>query len=99
MKSFAMLAAAAVFCVSSALGAAADGKAVYDQKCKSCHGADGKGNPAIAKMMKVELKPLGAESAEDIKEAISKGHGKMKPVNGVSAKQADDVAAYIHTLK
>ena len=38
---------------------AAAGKAVYDKSCKSCHGADGAGNPAVAKMMKVEMKALG----------------------------------------
>ena len=33
-------------------GDAAAGKAAYDKSCKSCHGADGTANPAIAQMMK-----------------------------------------------
>jgi mono/diheme cytochrome c family protein len=85
--------------IGSAWAGAAEGKALFDTKCKSCHGADGKGNPAIAKMMKVELKPLAGASDADIKEAVTKGKGKMKPVAGVSAKQIDDLAAYIKTLK
>lgn len=27
------------------------GKAIYDKLCASCHGADGKGNPAMVKAM------------------------------------------------
>jgi mono/diheme cytochrome c family protein len=86
-----------------AFGAAADGKAVFDAKCKSCHGADGSGNPTIAKMMKVTLRPLGsaevqAKSDADLKKDITQGNGKMK-AQTVTAKQADDVVAYLRTLK
>jgi mono/diheme cytochrome c family protein len=77
---------------------AAAGKAIFDAKCKTCHGADGQGNPAIAKMMKVEMKPLG-ESAADVKKVITEGQGKMKPVAGVTSADLDNVVAYVHTLK
>ena len=77
---------------------AAAGKAIYNTKCKSCHGAEGEGNASIAKMMKVELKPLGASSA-DVKKVITEGQGKMKPVAGVSGADADNVAAFVHSLK
>jgi cytochrome c5 len=50
------LAAAAATSIQAADSAA--GKAVYDKACKSCHGADGAGNPAIAKMMKVDMRDL-----------------------------------------
>jgi len=30
---------------------------------------------------------------------ISKGKGKMQPIKAVTGKSADDVAAYVHTLK
>ena len=78
---------------------AAAGKAVYDTKCKSCHGADGAGNPAIAKMMKVDLKPLGSQSDTEIKGAVTMGVGKMKPVAGVAGGDVDNIVAYVHTLK
>lgn len=92
---------AVVFLSAAVLAVAADhaGKASYDKACKSCHGADGAGNPAIAKMMKVELKALAGVSAADTKKAIAEGKGKMKPVPSVSGKAADDVAAYIGTFK
>ena len=74
------------------------GKAIFDAKCKACHGADGQGNPAIAKMMKVEMKPLG-ESAADIKKVVTEGQGKMKPITGVAGADLDNVVAYVHSLK
>lgn len=81
-----------------------EGKVVYDKSCKSCHGAEGQGNPGIAKMMKVEMKALGskevqAKSDDDLKKVVAQGSGKMKPVTSVSGKQVDDVVAFIRTLK
>ena len=78
---------------------AAAGKAVFDTKCKNCHGADGAGNPAIAKMMKVDLKPLGSGSDAEIKGAVTMGVGKMKPVTSVAGADLDNLVAYVHTLK
>jgi cytochrome c5 len=78
---------------------ATDGATVYAAKCKNCHGADGSGNPAIAKMMNVTMKPLGAQADADIKTAVTAGTGKMKPIAGVAAGDLDNVIAYVHTLK
>ena len=77
---------------------AAAGKAVYDAKCKACHGASGEGNPNMAKMMKVEMKPLGQTTA-DVKKVITEGTGKMKPVASVTGADLDNVVAYVHSLK
>jgi cytochrome c len=86
--------------IAPAVAASAkDGEPVYTAKCKNCHGADGTGNPAIAKMMNVTMKPLGAASEADIKAAITNGTGKMKPIAGLSPADADNVAAYVKTLK
>jgi len=74
------------------------GKAVYDTSCKSCHGPDGTANPAVAKMMKVEMKDLGKSDA-DIATVITMGKGKMQPVKAVTGKSVDDVVAYVHTFK
>jgi mono/diheme cytochrome c family protein len=93
--------------LSAATSLAADAKAgqpVYEKSCKSCHGADGAGNPAIAKMMKVDMKDLkSAEvrgmSNSDLTKVITEGKGKMKPVKTVSPAEADEVVAYVRTLK
>ena len=77
---------------------AAAGKTVYATKCKGCHGADGEGNPNIAKAMKVELKPLSATTA-DVKDVVTKGQGKMKPVASVTGADLDNVVAYVKSLK
>jgi mono/diheme cytochrome c family protein len=78
---------------------AAAGKATYDAKCKNCHGPDGTGNAAIAKMMKVEMKPLGSQSDAEVKTAVTMGVGKMKPVAGVAGGDLDNLVAYVHSLK
>jgi mono/diheme cytochrome c family protein len=75
----------------------AAGKADYDAKCKTCHGADGKGNPALIKAMGV--KPINGMSEAETKAAIAKGKNKMKPVTGLTSKQIDDLAAYVKSLK
>ena len=80
------------------------GKVAYDKSCKSCHGVSGVANPAIAKMMKVEMKDLGSTEVQglsdaDFKKIITEGKGKMKPVKSLSRDAVDGVVAYIHTLK
>jgi mono/diheme cytochrome c family protein len=79
------------------------GKAVYDKACKSCHGADGAANPAIAKMMKVEMRDLKspevqAMSDDELEKIIKEGKGKMKPATS-AASSAADVVAYMRTWK
>jgi mono/diheme cytochrome c family protein len=93
--------------LSAAALSAADakaGQAVYTKSCKSCHGPDGAGNPAVAKMMKVEMKDLKsadvqALSDDDIKTIVTAGKGKMKPVTAVSGAALDNVVAYVRSLK
>ncbi|MGA2739512.1 MAG: cytochrome c [Bryobacteraceae bacterium] len=80
-----------------AFGAAAEGKAVYDAKCKGCHKADGSGMAAM------KMRPLGsadvqAKSDADLKKDITAGNGKMK-AQAVTDAQAADLVAYIRTLK
>ena len=103
MKKIALL-LISVCSLALAAGDAAAGKAVYEKACKSCHGADGTANPAIAKMMKVDMKHLGASdvqahSDDDMKKAVVDGVGKMKATKGVAGKDADNVVAFVRTLK
>ncbi|HLY15693.1 MAG TPA: cytochrome c [Bryobacteraceae bacterium] len=80
-----------------AFGAAAEGKAIYDTKCKGCHKADGSGMPAM-KMRALGSAEVQAKSDADLKKDITAGVGKMK-AQTVTDAQAADLAAYIRTLK
>lgn len=85
-------------------GDAAAGKATYTSKCAMCHGAEGEGKPAMAKMLKVEFKHLGgkevqAKSDADWKKEIGEGTGKMKAVKLASDSDVANLIAYMRTLK
>lgn len=82
----------------------AAGKAVFDKKCKVCHGATGEGNPGMAKALKIEFKALGSAEVQkmsdaDLKKTVMMGMGKMKPVSGLSEADTDNVVAFVRTLK
>jgi cytochrome c5 len=103
-RSFSFLACSVlIYCAAvlapAAAAVAKDGEPVYTAKCKNCHGGDGTGNPAIAKMMNVTMKPLGAATDDTIKTAVTAGTGKMKPIAGIAAGDLDNVIAFAHTLK
>jgi mono/diheme cytochrome c family protein len=93
--------------LSATAGLAADagaGQTVYAKSCKTCHGPDGAANPAIAKMMKVDMKDLKSPEVQamgddDIKTIVTNGKGKMKPVTAVSGADLDNVIAYVRSLK
>jgi mono/diheme cytochrome c family protein len=83
---------------------AAAGKAVFDKKCRVCHGPEGEGNPGMAKALKIEFKALGSADVQkmsdaDLKKVITGGMGKMKPVSGLSDADVDNVVAHLRTLK
>ena len=86
-----------------AMGEDSAGQAAFDKACKSCHGPNGEGNPKIAQMMKVTMRPFGskevqARSDAEFKKIITQGNGKMKPVTRLSTKEVDEVVAFLRTL-
>lgn len=81
-----------------------NGQAVYNKSCKSCHGADGTAPPNMAKMFKVDMRPLASPevqglSDDQIKNVIENGQGKMHAVKTVTGASLDDVVAYVRSLK
>lgn len=87
-----------------AAGDAAAGKEIFSKKCASCHGTAGEAKESVAKMLKVEMRHLGSKETQaktdaDLKKVITDGQLKMKPVAGIDAKGADDLVAYLRTLK
>jgi cytochrome c6 len=98
------LAASGALAAPPAAGNAKAGKAVFEKHCAICHGSNGEGKEAIAKMYKVTMPPLGskqvqAKSDAELKKVVCEGSGKMKPVKGLSAAELSDLVAYIRTLK
>src|SRR5918912_1787227 len=75
---------------------AADGKALFAQKCASCHGQDGKGKTKMGE--KLGVKDLTALPAgTDVKATIENGKPpKMTPYKGkLSDAEIAAVAAYV----
>ena len=80
------------------------GKATYDKLCVSCHGADGKGNPAMAKVMgekalNIVSKEVQAKKDPELLKVIAEGAGKM-PASGksLSSQEQKDVLSYSRSL-
>lgn len=104
MKTIAMGTVAWIISAGLLYAGAPEGKELYTAKCQACHGANGEGKAAIAKMMNVTLPPLAskevqAKSDADLRKVVLSGKGKMKPIAGVTEKQADDIVAFLRTLK
>jgi mono/diheme cytochrome c family protein len=78
------------------------GKATYDKLCASCHAADGKGNPAMAKTMKgldIVGKDTQAKKDDQLLKVIVEGGGKM-PASGknLSKQEQADLLAHVRSL-
>jgi cytochrome c len=79
------------------------GKELFEDQCKTCHGASGEGNEAIAKAFGVQMHPFSSkevQSQEDavLKKILMEGKGKMKSP-GLSDAEANDVVAFLRSLK
>ncbi len=107
MKFFALMLIASVMVSFSgqafADGDAAAGKAVFDAKCKMCHGADGKGNAAIAKKMNLTFPDITAKETQSkpddvLKKRVTEGGKQMKPVKGLTDEQVTNVIAYVRSI-
>ena len=88
---------------------AADGKALYEQSCAKCHGADGKGDTKIGKVLGVkDYSDAAVQDAlkddaafKSIKEGLKTKDGKtaMKPADGLSDDDIKALVAHMRTFK
>jgi len=93
----------AIFALAAAGLYAADGAAVYKAKCASCHGADGSGQTAMGKAMK--LRDLGSaevqkQTDKELVAWTADGKAKMPAYKAkLSADEINAVVSFIRTLK
>ncbi len=102
----------AMFLAVPADPAEPQGKAVYEDTCKQCHGPEGKGDAMADKFYQVRIPRLNSDYVQnktdgEIREIITRGRRKMAPVRAgrpsvehrLDPKSVDAVIAYIRTLK
>ena len=88
---------------SAAIAGDADsGKALYEKSCVGCHGADGKGNEKMAKILGDKgLNIVGNEtkkkSDEQLLKVIAEGAGKM-PASKLTKDEQKQTLGYIRSL-
>ena len=79
------------------------GKALYTKNCAGCHGADGKGNPAMVKALgekglNLTTKEAKEMSDEQMGKIIADGAGKM-PASKLSKAQQKQMLDHTRSLQ
>jgi mono/diheme cytochrome c family protein len=78
------------------------GKAVFEKSCAGCHGAEGKGNPAMAKVLgekglNIATKDTAKKSDEQLLKVIAEGSGKM-PASKLNKEEQKQALSYVRSL-
>ena len=86
-----------------------DAKALYEQSCTKCHGADGKGQTKMGQKLgckdytdaKVQADLTDAAATKAIKDGLQDKDGKtlMKPAEGLSDADIKGLVSYMRTFK
>ena len=79
------------------------GKAIYQTRCKACHGPTGQGNPAMVEASKGAMQDLASKevqgrSDERLAKDITGGTEQKKPIKPLTEKQMKDVIAFVRTM-
>jgi len=93
----------AMLLIVPAAFAAADGAAIYKAKCASCHGANGAGDTAMGKAMKLrDLRSAEVQKQSDaeLNKVTSDGKGKMPAYKGkLTDEEIKALVAHMRALK
>ena len=81
---------------------ASGGKALFEKSCVGCHGADGKGNPGMAKVigekgLNIVGKDTTTKSDDQLLKVIAEGAGKM-PASKLTKVEQKQALGYVRTL-
>jgi mono/diheme cytochrome c family protein len=79
------------------------GRAVCRESCKTCHGAAGRGNPAIMKASRgaprdLSSKEVQGRTGERLAKDVAGGAGRKKPIKPLPEKQMKDVVPFEPTM-
>lgn len=93
--------------VSVAAGDAAKGKSIYQSKCVTCHGPEGKGDGPIGKALKPPAGDFSSaeskkKTADELRDIIENGKPKtamMAWKKQLNEAEIQDVVAYALTLR
>ena len=103
MKTRVWILLAALSLVLAAPVMASDGAAIYKAKCATCHGADGSGQTAMGKSLKLrDLRSAEVQKQTDVEltKVIAGGRGKMPPYGKqLSTADIEALIAFIRTIK
>ena len=78
------------------------GKSLFEKSCAGCHGADGKGNPAMIKVLgekglNIVGKETSQKSDEQLLKTIAEGAGKM-PASKLGKEEQKQILGYTRSL-
>jgi mono/diheme cytochrome c family protein len=99
-----LVALAMLTSVTMAVAASADetGDSTFKSTCAMCHGADGSGNTAVGKSMRIpDLHSAQVQSQSDVQlaEVIGNGKNSMPPFKGsLSPDQIHDLVTHVREL-
>ena len=82
---------------------ASAGKAIFNKSCVGCHGANGKGNPAMAKVLGEKgLNIVGADTTKksdaQLLKVLAEGAGKMPAQKSLSKDDQKQVLGHVRSL-
>ncbi len=96
---FSLLAALAALALATPLPTlAADGEAIYTDKCARCHGADGTSDTPVGKVMGAKSLVIPKWAAEDILDALRAKLAEHKPPQELKPEELEAVAGHLRKL-
>ncbi len=96
---FSLLATLAALALAAPLPTlAADGEAVYADKCAQCHGADGSSDTPVGKVMGATSLVTPKWAAEDNLDALRAKLAGHKPPQELKPEELEAVAAHVRKL-